>query len=248
MLKMRGADEHAGKKQGRQSRFYRRFVLGFILVMLIYGFFSGLFGYMWEERLDLYYLLQQHIYLVGISFTLALLIGLFTGLFLSRGPLEKYQNLIMYFVGLGQTVPSLAVLALSMTFLGVGSRPAVLALTVYSVLPIARNTLAGFNSVPPELIDAGRGLGLSPLQILIHVEIPGAIPVIMAGIRMALVLNIGTAALGALIGAGGLGEQIFTGISFFNFNLILSGALPVALLALAADFFLRMIEEQFNSG
>jgi osmoprotectant transport system permease protein len=149
----------------------------------------------------------------------------------------------MYIVGLGQTIPSLAVLALAMSLLGVGRGPAVLALVIYTVLPIARNTLAGLEAVEEDLIDAARGMGLSPLQILLEVELPNALRVILTGFRLALVINIGTAALGALVGAGGLGDQIFTGITFLRTELMLSGAIPTALLALTADYGVQGLEK-----
>ncbi|MFW5999471.1 MAG: ABC transporter permease [Halanaerobiaceae bacterium] len=226
------------------ERFYRRMVLASIILLVISGVFSGLFSYMWEIRGELIELLGQHLYLVGVSIAMALVIGLAVGIALSRAPLRKYSGPLMYFVGLGQTIPSLAVLALSMSFLGTGSRPALFALTIYTVLPIARNTLAGLESVSPELIDAARGMGLSGRQVLFAVELPVAVRVIMAGVRMAVIINISSAALGAVIGAGGLGEQIFTGISFFDFNIILSGALPVAIMALTADYLLQLLEEK----
>jgi osmoprotectant transport system permease protein len=147
----------------------------------------------------------------------------------------------MYIIGLGQTIPSLAVLALAMSFLGIGTKPAVFALTIYSILPIARNTLAGITAVPPELIDAGKGMGMPPMRILMEVEIPNAMKVILTGFRVALIINIGTAALAYVIGAGGLGDLIFTGISLMQTDKLLAGAIPVTLLALFADFLSELL-------
>jgi osmoprotectant transport system permease protein len=146
----------------------------------------------------------------------------------------------MYVIGLGQTIPSLAVLALTMSFLGIGSKPAIFALFVYSTLPIARNTLAGILSVSPAIIDAAKGMGMKSNRILWQVEVPNALHIILTGVRVALIINIGTAALGYLIGAGGLGDLIFTGISLMQADKLLAGALPVTLLALMADFLVEI--------
>lgn len=128
-----------------------------------------------------------------------------------------------------------------MSFLGIGTKPAIFALTIYSILPIARNTLAGITAVPPELIDAGKGMGMPPLRILVEVEIPNAMKVILTGFRVALIINIGTAALAYVIGAGGLGDLIFTGISLMQTDKLLAGAIPVTLLALFADFLSELL-------
>lgn len=196
---------------------------------------------------NLYTLSLQHLQMVFISMTLATIIGFGVGVIFSRKKLKRFQGIIMYIVGLGQTIPALAVLALTMSFLGIGMKPAIFALTIYTILPIARNTLAGINSISNELIDAARGLGLSPLRILVEVELPNAAPVIMAGIRTSFIINIGTAALGSLVGAGGLGEQIFTGISFLDPWVMLSGALPTACFALVGDYIIRYIEDKIVS-
>ncbi|MFP4661263.1 MAG: ABC transporter permease [Halanaerobiales bacterium] len=219
-------------------RIYRLFLLISLSLILVYTFNRLPSGTLSEILI----LLKEHLFMVGISMFFAILIGITIGIVLSRPGYKKYSNISMYIVGLGQTIPSLAVLALTMSILGIGLKPAIFALTIYTVLPIARNTLSGLNSVSSELVDAARGLGLPPLKVLWEVEIPNALSVIIAGIRTALVINIGTAALGSLVGAGGLGEQIFTGITFLDHWIMLSGALPTALLALLGDYALRCIE------
>ncbi len=181
-------------------------------------------------------LLWQHLYLVTISMFLATALGLGIGIILTRRRFKKYAGVCMYIVSLGQTIPSLAVIALAMSFLGIGMKPAIFALTIYSILPIARNTLAGIISVPPALLDAAKGMGMPPRTILWEVELPNALMVIITGFRIALIINIGTAALAFLIGAGGLGDLIFTGISLMEPDRLLAGAIPVTLLALLADF------------
>jgi len=183
----------------------------------------------------------QHLYIVTFSMAFATVIGVTAGILITRQRLRKFAGLCMYIIGLGQTIPSLAVLALAMSFLGIGTKPAVFALTIYSILPIARNTLAGITAVPPELIDAGKGMGMPPIRILMEVEIPNAMTVILTGFRVALVINIGTAALAYVIGAGGLGDLIFTGISLMQTDKLLAGAIPVTLLALFADFLSELL-------
>jgi osmoprotectant transport system permease protein len=193
------------------------------------------------ERTVIVELFWQHICIVATSITFATIIGLTVGIVFTRKRFRKYAGVCMYVVGLGQTIPSLAVLALAMSFLGIGLKPAIFALTIYSVLPIARNTLAGITSVPASLIDAGKGMGMPPVRILLNVELPNAMQVVIAGFRIALVINIGTAALAYLIGAGGLGDLIFTGISLMQTEKLLAGAIPVTLLALVADFLCELL-------
>jgi osmoprotectant transport system permease protein len=183
----------------------------------------------------------QHLYMVSLSMIFATIIGVTAGILLTRQRFRRYAGVCMYIIGLGQTIPSLAVLALAMSFLGIGLKPAVFALTIYSILPIARNTLAGITAVPPELIDAGKGMGMPPMRILMEVEIPNAMEVILTGFRVALIINIGTAALAYVIGAGGLGDLIFTGISLMQTDKLLAGAIPVTLLALSADFLSELL-------
>lgn len=183
----------------------------------------------------------QHLYIVTVSMAFATVTGVTAGILLTRKRLRRYAGICMYIIGLGQTIPSLAVLALAMSFLGIGTKPAIFALTIYSILPIARNTLAGITAVPPELIDAGKGMGMPPVRILMEVEIPNAMTVILTGFRVALIINIGTAALAYVIGAGGLGDLIFTGISLMQTDKLLAGAIPVTLLALFADFLSELM-------
>ena len=198
----------------------------------------GLLAYIFDpyEFPEILRLFWEHLYLVSISMVLATVLGLSVGIILTRESFKKFAGVCMYIVSLGQTIPSLAVIALAVSFLGIGATPAIFALTIYSILPIARNTLAGIIAVPPPLIDAARGMGLPPGRIFWEVELPNAMQVIITGFRVALIINIGTATLAALIGAGGLGKLIFTGISLMEPDKLLAGAIPVTLLALFADF------------
>jgi osmoprotectant transport system permease protein len=185
-------------------------------------------------------LLKRHVFMVTVSMFLATITGLVVGIIFTRPKFSKYSAIVMYIVGLGQTIPTLAVLALSLSVIGIGFKSAVFALYVYSVLPIARNTIAGILSVPPEIKDAAKGTGLSNMSILFDIEIPYSMSVIITGFRVALVINIGTAALGYLIGAGGLGELIFTGINLMDTKILLAGAIPTTLLALFGDFICEL--------
>lgn len=198
---------------------------------------TGLIAYLsdpYEARYTVR-LMEQHLRLVAVSMLMATALGLAVGVVFTRPAFKRYSGIVMYVVGLGQTIPSLAVIALAMSVLGIGFKPAVFALFVYCVLPIARNTLAGITAVPPWIIDAAKGMGMSDRRILLEVELPNAMQVILAGFRIAVVINIGTAALAFLIGAGGLGEHIFTGIQLMRADKLLAGAVPTTLLALVAD-------------
>ncbi len=225
------------------GKLYRLIIASIILIVGVTAERTGLIEYLSDpyEYPVLFELFLQHLYIVTVSMTFATIIGIVAGIMLTRQRFRRYAGVCMYIIGLGQTIPSLAVLALAMSFLGIGTRPAIFALTIYSILPIARNTLAGITAVPSALIDAGKGMGMPPLRILMEVEIPNAMQVILAGFRVALIINIGTAALSYVIGAGGLGDLIFTGISLMQTEKLLAGAIPVTLLALAADFLSELL-------
>jgi osmoprotectant transport system permease protein len=185
---------------------------------------------------DIVYLSKQHMEMVAISGTLAILVGVPLGIFLTRPGVRRYASVVMQVVNLGTTVPTLAILALAMTVLGLGRPPVIFGLFVLTLLPIVLNTIAGIESVPPPLLEAARGMGMTRFEILIKVEVPNAAFVILAGIRTALAINVGTAPLAFLIGGGGLGELIFTGIDVSEPGMLLAGAIPTALLAVLTDF------------
>jgi osmoprotectant transport system permease protein len=187
-------------------------------------------------------LLTTHIQLTAISAGLAILTSVPLGIFITRPRFRKSEWLIVNIANLGQTIPSLAILALAMSFLGIGMTTAIVALYVYSLLPVLQNTIAGLDSVQPDMKDAAKGMGMTPLQILIRIELPNASSSILAGIRTAVVLNIGTAALAYLIGGGGLGVWIFTGIQLYDNQTLISGAIPVTLLAVLVDFIFRGLQ------
>lgn len=175
----------------------------------------------------------EHIGLTALSLVLAVLIAVPLGILASRR--ERLAGPLLGFTGVLQTIPSIALLGFLIPILGIGIKPAILALFLYALLPILRNTYTGIKGVDAAVTEAARGMGMRPQQILSQVQLPLALPVILAGIRTATVINVGVATLAAYIGAGGLGEFIFGGIALNNSNMILAGALPAALLAVAFD-------------
>ncbi|MDT8895908.1 ABC transporter permease [Halomonas sp. I1] len=190
---------------------------------------------------DVQYLAAQHLWLTTLSGGLAILVAIPLGVVLSRPSMARAAESLMQVLNVGTTIPTLAVLALSMSFLGIGIVPAVFGLFVATLLPITRNTYAGLKGVSPALMEAAAGIGMSPTQRLFKVELPNALYVIFAGIRTALTINVGTVPLAFLIGAGGLGELIFTGIDLYDPVMMLSGAIPTALLAIVVDALIAII-------
>lgn len=190
---------------------------------------------------DVKYLSVQHLWLTAVSGGLAIAVAVPLGVLLSRPSVAKWAETLMQVLNVGTTVPTLAVLALSMSFLGIGTLPAVFGLFVATLLPIARNTYVGLRNVSPALMEAAAGIGMSPTQRLLRVELPNALYVIFAGIRTALAINIGTVPLAFLIGAGGLGELIFTGIDLYDTVMMFSGAIPTAVLAVIVDVLLALL-------
>lgn len=189
---------------------------------------------------DIQYLAVQHLWLTAVSGSLAILVAIPLGILLSRPSMAKVAESAMQVLNVGTTIPTLAVLALSMSFLGIGTVPAIFGLFVATLLPITRNTYTGLKGVSPALMEAAAGIGMSPTQRLLRVELPNALYVIFAGIRTALAINIGTVPLAFLIGAGGLGELIFTGIDLYDPVMMLSGAIPTALLAVVVDMLIAI--------
>ena len=182
----------------------------------------------------------EHLQLTFISLFLATFIAIPLGILLTR--YKKWSEPIIGITAIFQTVPSLALLGFMIPLLGIGTTPAILALTIYGLLPILRNTYTGIVGVNSATVEAGTGMGMTSLQVLWMVELPMALSIIMAGVRTATVLIIGVATLAALIGAGGLGDLIYRGIAMSNSPLILAGALPAALLAIFFDFSLKYLE------
>ncbi|PNK64138.1 MULTISPECIES: osmoprotectant ABC transporter permease OsmY [Pantoea] len=193
------------------------------------------------RRVDLIYLGQQHLYLVFWSMLFALLIGIPSGILLSRPFARRWAEYAMQIFNVGNTLPPLAVLALAMVVLGIGEKPALFALFLASLLPIVRNTYSGLSAVPPSLIEAANGIGMTKFQRLRQVELPNACPVMLAGIRIATAINVGTAPLAFLIGASSYGELIFPGIYLNDFPTLILGAVATALFALLLDMLLAAL-------
>ncbi|MEO7985912.1 MAG: glycine betaine ABC transporter substrate-binding protein [Gemmatimonadales bacterium] len=201
---------------------------------------EGIFGYLWERRANLLRLTGRHLLLVGVSLGAAILVAVPLGLGLERT--RKGAEPVIRAVGVIQTLPGIALLAFMIPLLGIGVVPALVALFLYSLYPILRNTYTGVRDAAPDAVGAASALGMTPGQVLGYVRLPLAAPVIMAGIRTSAVINVGTATLAAFIGAGGLGDPIAAGLALSDTRMILSGALPAALLALAVDAVLAACE------
>jgi osmoprotectant transport system permease protein len=182
----------------------------------------------------------EHLFLVGISLLAAILVAIPLGIVAAKRP--RLGQVVLAAVGVVQTLPTLALLVFMIPLFGIGAVPAIVALFVYGLLPIVRNVHAGLSGIPDGLRESAEALGLSPWARLRLIELPLASPLILAGIKSAAVINVGTATLGALIGAGGLGQPIFTGIRLDDMGLILQGAIPASLLALAVQFLFDLIE------
>ena len=186
-------------------------------------------------------LLLEHIKLTAISVGLAVLIGVPLGIFISY--MSKASKIVLSIANVIQAIPSMALLGFMIPFLGIGAIPAVTAVVLYSLLPIIKNTYTGLESINSQTLEAAKGIGLTRFQILTKVQIPLALPVIMTGVRVASVTAVGLMTMAAFIGAGGLGNLVFSGIRTVNNNQILAGAIPACLLALFVDFLLGMIEK-----
>ncbi len=191
----------------------------------------------------------QHLWMVLVAITIASVIGIPAGVLITRKPaLEKG---VLGFANVVQMIPSLALFGFLIPVPlvgGIGSSTAIVALILFALLPIIRSTYAGIKGVDPSVREAGRGMGMTDLQLLWQVELPLALGVILAGIRVAAITSVGIATIAAAIGAGGLGVYIFRGVAGVNTTLILAGSIPAALLALLADFCLGQVERRLASG
>ncbi|EPJ9673350.1 TPA: osmoprotectant ABC transporter permease OsmY [Citrobacter freundii] len=215
---------------------------GFVIILLLALLLWGIgVDTLKSRQVDLLYLGQQHLILVFTSMFFALLVGISGGILLSRPAARGVAEYAMQLFNIGNTLPPLAVLALAMVIIGIGDMPAIVALFLASLLPIVRNTYAGLSSVPPSLIEAANGIGMTKWQRLCQVEIPNAWPVMLSGIRIATAINVGTAPLAFLIGASSYGELIFPGIYLNDFPTLILGATATALFALILDSLLAWL-------
>jgi osmoprotectant transport system permease protein len=196
-----------------------------------------------QNRTEVLELTAEHLWLVGASIAIAVLIGVPLGILITRWPILNKP--VLGGANIIQTIPSLALFGFLLPAPWIGARAdrlAILALTLYALLPLIRNTYTGIKGVDPAVVEAGRGMGMTDRQLLWQVEFPLALSVIIAGIRVAAVLSIGVATIAAAIGAGGLGEYIFRGLAMVNNQVILAGAIPAAALAIMADASLGWLE------
>jgi osmoprotectant transport system permease protein len=191
-------------------------------------------------------LLGAHVALVAASSALATVVGVAAGCFVTRAAGREFRPLVESLVAIGQTVPPVAVLAVAVPLIGFGALPALIALTLYGLLPILRGTLAGLDSVPAPVLEAATGLGMSGRQRLLQVEGPLAAPVLVAGVRTSVMINIGTAAIASTVGARTLGSPIIVGLAGFNTAYVLQGALLVAALAVVSDLLLGRLQRRLQ--
>lgn len=192
-------------------------------------------------------LVIQHLELVGISLSVAVATALPVGILVTRPPFNRRAPEILAFLNTAQGVPSLAVVAIFLPIMGIGRTPSLFALTIYALLPIARNTIAGIEGVDPDVLEAARGMGMPPRRVLTRIELPLALPVIVAGIQTSAVLTVGTATLAHLIAGGGLGRLIFSGISMHRPEYIIAGSLMTAALAILADQVIGLIHRWISA-
>lgn len=186
----------------------------------------------------------QQVYISAISLALGIIVAVPLSIILLKFP--RTAKVIIAITSMLQTIPALALLAIMIPFFGVGRVPAIIALFLYSLMPILRNTYVGLTDVNPDTVDSARGLGMTELQLILKVDIPLAMPVIMAGIRLSAIYVIAWATLASYIGAGGLGDFIFNGLSLYQPDLIFGGTIPVIILALLTDYLLGKLEKKLT--
>ncbi|HUS68810.1 MAG TPA: glycine betaine ABC transporter substrate-binding protein [Kofleriaceae bacterium] len=206
---------------------------------------SNFWSYAWASRAEVWRLLQRHLFLTLCGLLAAMALAIPLGIALTR--FRRLAGPVFGVINVVQTIPSLALLGFLIPILGIGVTPAIVALFLYGLLPLVRNTFTGISQIDPSLVEGCRGMGLTDMQILRKAELPLAVPIIMAGVRTSAVVLVGTATLAALIGAGGLGEPILRGVSSVNSNLILLGAMPAAVLAVVLDRGLHFVERRLTS-
>jgi len=207
----------------------------------------NVFRFLAENRMEVASLLWEHVWMVATAMLIAIAVGVPLGILLTRRP--QFNKPVLGAANIIQTIPSLALFGFLLPAPWLGeraSRLAIVALALYALLPLIRNTYVGITGVDPAVVEAGRAMGMTGWQLLYQVELPLALGVILAGVRVATVLSVGLATIAAAIGAGGLGEYIFRGLAMVNNQLILAGAIPAALLAITADFGIGLLEKKLS--
>ncbi|PQA97802.1 ABC transporter permease [Chryseobacterium shigense] len=202
---------------------------------------QSLWQFIIEQQEKLLTQVVQHLGLTFLSLILAIIVGVPLGILIARK--RKLSSPVLGVAGILQTIPSIALLGFMIPAFGIGAKPAIIALLIYALLPIIRNTYTGITGVNPTVVEAAKAMGMNKSQLLFKVELPLAMPVIIAGIRTAAVINVGVATLASFVAAGGLGEFIFGGISLNNTNMILAGAIPAALLAILLDQTIAVVQK-----
>lgn len=200
-------------------------------------------SYFLQNQERIFAAIGEHCYLFAVSTLFAIVIGISTGIFVTGEGREKIGRVVLTVTGAAQAVPSMAVVALVFIFVGIGFAPAAIALVIYSLVPIIFNTTSGLLSISPKLVEAAKGVGLTNLQVLWKIKLPIAVPVIMAGIRSAATINIGTATVAAVIGGGGLGDLIFIGLKLQRTEIILIGTFLAAFIAVLVDTLIAQAEK-----
>ncbi|WP_273702211.1 MULTISPECIES: ABC transporter permease [unclassified Acetomicrobium] len=203
--------------------------------------FSQYISFMLERQDQILELTTQHLYLTFIAVFFAVLVAVPLGITITR--FEKAAGIVVGIANAVQALPSLALLGFLIPILGIGSKPSIVMIFLYSLLPIIKNTYTGLTNVDRAILEAGRGMGMTNWQLMKMVQLPLALPVIMAGIRISAVTAVGLTTIAALIGAGGLGQLIYRGISMVNNRMIIAGAVPAMVLTLVIDFLLNILEK-----
>lgn len=204
-----------------------------------------------RQSLNISYLVQkivEHIELTLYSTAIVLLVAIPLGILLSRPSSKRLAPIALAFANIGQAAPPIAVVILVAMFFGVGMKVAVFALAAYAILPVLRNTMIGLQQVDEAVMDAGRGMGLSPRQVLTRIELPLAVPIILVGLRTALILNVGTATMAAFVSAGGLGELIVSGVALQRTTVLVTGSILVALLAILVDWLGDLAQRRLTAS
>lgn len=193
-------------------------------------------------------LLLDHVLLVLLSSLLSITVGVGAGVFVTRQAGREFKPLVSSLAAIGQTFPPAAVLAIVVPLAGFGLIPTIIALTLYGLLPVVQNTIAGLDTISPATLEAARGTGLSPAQVLLRVELPLAMRLIIAGVRVSVIINIGTATIGSTVGAQSLGTPIIAGLVGNNIAYVIQGAALVGLLAIISDLVFERLEQRFAFG
>jgi len=195
----------------------------------------------WDVILEMTW---EHCIIVAIAMTISIILGLLIGILISK--YEKAANIVLNIASIMMTIPSLALFSIMIPILGIGKAPGIAGLVIYTQLPIIRNVYVGMKSIEPSILEAARGMGLSSRRILYKIQLPLAFPVIMAGIRTAMVMGIGVGSIAAYIGAGGLGQYIFRGINRSNDKMILIGAVMISLLTIITDKIFGWVQKRYE--